>query len=338
MNTAQRHGYQNGGPAAVNRPFIPPLQSQPMRRQGSKDEVAKPLADGPALPSSASWANKDAPINRARRLSTTGSRSSPSPKPATLPMAKNEEVKKQFVSAHDSRQSTPAPAQPQPQAIPQAIPQVSPPAPQTPPKDILLESLLKAVNSPEFRFVFSTEGLSDDDLKYIENGPSFIDPYGGAKRRAMREKAEQERVKQEAEAQSLLQSAVAVDEETRESGSLQLGGEPDDVHPARGTVSRSRDTHGAIQPPSQQGTGTNSAVGSPVSISQPFQNLNLNTRSLTPLQQQQLMLLKSGSGQQNGLIDSLSPAYDPTSQTRPGLFQGAISQPGVSLNIQMTVP
>ncbi|OKL61253.1 hypothetical protein UA08_03391 [Talaromyces atroroseus] len=329
MNTAQRHGYQNGVAAAANRPFAPTVQSQPMRRQGSKDEVAKPLPDGPALPSSASWANKDAPINRARRLSTTGSRSSPSPKPANVPIAKNEEVKKHFVSAHDSRRSTPAPTQPQ------ASTQAASPAQNIPPKDILLESLLKSVNSPEFRFVFSTEGLSDDDLKYIENGPSFIDPYGGAKRRAMREKAEQERAKEEAEAQSLLQSAAAADEETRESGSLQLGGEPDDVHPVRGAVSRSRDTHGAIQPPSQQGTGTNSAVGSPASMSQPFQSLNMTTRSLTPLQQHQLMLLKSGGGQQSGLMDTLSPAYDQTSQTRPGLFQGSISQAGHTSNTRL---
>lgn len=306
-----------------------------MRRQGSKDESAKPLPDGPALPSSASWANKDAPINRARRLSA-GSRSSPSPKPANVPLVKSEEIKKNFPTAQESRRSTPAPGPtPAPAAASAPAPSqgLAPAKPETthaPVKDSLLESLLNAVNSPGFRFVFSTDGLSADDLKYIENGPSLIDPYGGAKRRAMREKVEQERAKQEAEAQSLLQSAAA-DDENRESGSLQLGGEPDDVHPSRNTVSRNRDTHGAIQPPSQQTTNANSLVGSPASISQQFHNLNINNRSLTPLQQQQLMLLKSGTSQQGGLVDSLNHAFDQGPQSRSSLFQGGISQAGVSV-------
>lgn len=322
MNTAQRHGYPNGATAATgSRPFNQPTQSQPMRRQGSKDEASKSLPDGPALPSSASWANKDAPINRARRVSLTGSRSSPSPKPASVTiLAKNEDSKKHSVSGQDSRRSTPAPQQPQPSSSqPQSRTQ------EAPSKDVVLDSLLKAVNSPDFRFVFSTEGMSDDDIKYIENGPSFIDPFGGVKRRAMREKAEQERAKQEAEAQSLLPSAVA-DEEARESGSLQLGGEPDDVHPSRGAATRGRDNHGAIQPPSQQGTANNSAIGSPLSLSQQFQNLNVNTRSLTPQQQQQLMLLKSANGQQSNLMDH---AMEQASQNRQGPFQGTIPQGGV---------
>lgn len=341
MNTVQRPHYTNGATPAVSRPFAQPLQSQPMRRQGSKDEGAKALPDGPALPSSASWANKDTPINRARRLSA-GSRSSPSPKPANVLLAKSEELKKNFPTAQESRRSTPAPAPapvvaPAPAAAPtQAPSHALPPAKPAPVKDHLLESLLNAVNSPGFRFVFSTDGLSDDDLKYIENGPSLIDPYGGAKRRAMREKVEQERAKQDAETQSLLQSA-ATDDENRESGSLQLGGEPDDVHPSRGIVSRNRDTHGAIQPPSQQTTNANSLVGSPVSISQQFHNLNMNNRSLTPLQQQQLMLLKSGTGQQGGLVDSLNPAFDQASQPRSGLFQGGISQTGVSVSISFFI-
>jgi CCR4-NOT transcription complex subunit 4 len=198
------------------------------------------------------------------------------------------------------------------------------------PEDILLENLLKAVNSPDFRFVFSTDGLSDEDLKFIENGPSFIDPYGGVKRRAMREKNEQEHAKQEAETHALLQSAVVAEEETRESGSLQLGGEPEDLHLSRGPANRGRESHGAIQPPSQQGTASNSAVGSPVSINHQFQNLNLNTRSLTPLQQQQVLLLKSANGQQPGLMEPLQTSFDQTAQGRQGLFQGSMP-PGSGL-------
>ncbi|KAH8689514.1 hypothetical protein BGW36DRAFT_401859 [Talaromyces proteolyticus] len=321
MNTAQRHGYHTGA-AVGSRPFAQNLQSHQMRRQTSKDDVSKQILDGPALPSSASWANKDTPINRARRVSASGSRSSPSPIPTNVTiLAKSEESKKQTGSGFDSRRSTPAP-QTQPAAQPTQSQAQEPPS-----KDVVLDSLLKAVNSPDFRFVFSTEGLSSEDIKYIENGPSFIDPYGGVKRRAMREKAEQERAKQEVEAQSLLQSTVP-DEEARESGSLQLGGEPDDAHPPRGTGTHSRENHGAIQPPSQQGTADNSTVGSPLSLSQQFHNLNMNTRSLTPLQQQQLMLLKSSNDQQVGVIDHLGSAFDQGPQSRQGLFQGTMPQGG----------
>ncbi|GAD95168.1 CCR4-NOT core complex subunit Not4, putative [Paecilomyces variotii No. 5] len=338
-----RQGYTNGaaGPSQQHhpsqmRPSAQPLQSsQPMRRQGSKDDSISRSGtnDGSALPSSASWANKDAPVNRARRASLTGSRSSPSPKPSSAVIAnKADESKKQAGSSQDatSRRSTPALTNAQPVSQSQSRSEQPPPRPENP----LLDELVKAVNSPDFKFVFSAAGLSTEEAAFIENHPSFIDPYGGVKRRAMREKAEQERAKQEAETQQLLQSAAqsaAAEEETRESGSLQLGGEPDDVHPpARGD--RGRESHGAIQPPSQQGTATNSVIGSPVSAaSHQFQNLNVGGRSLTPLQQQQLMLLKSANGQQAGLMDPLqtgfgSAGFDHTSQGRQGLFQNQMPQ------------
>ncbi|KAL1964795.1 hypothetical protein VTN77DRAFT_6662 [Rasamsonia byssochlamydoides] len=338
MNTAQRHGHPNGTSPAVGsqaRPLPQPVQSsQPMRRQGSKDDAgSKQGSDGSALPSSASWANKDGPLNRARRASLSGSRSTPaSPKPANVTVAgKNEESKradKQPTPAQDSsRRPTPAPAQSQPAAASQPSSQTRQPSSR--PEDAIFDSLLKAVNSPDFKFNFSTDGLSSEDLKFIENGLSFIDPYGGVKRRAMREKAEQERAKQEAEAHSLLQSAAA-EEETKEGGSLQLGGEPDDTHPSRGAGGR-RENLGAIQPPSQHGTANNSVVGSPVSLNHQFQNLSLNGRSLTPLQQQQLMLLKSANGQQAGLMEPLqaglgSASFDQASQGRQGLFQNSMPQ------------
>jgi CCR4-NOT transcription complex subunit 4 len=182
--------------------------------------------------------------------------------------------------------------------------------------------LLKDITSPHFRFSFSTAELSEEEVKLIENYPSFIDPYGGVKRRAMREKVEQERLNRE---QELLQS-VAAEEDSREAGSLQLGGEPEDANPPRGR--QTRESHGAIQPPSQQGTADNSTVGSPVSAtSHQFQGLNLAGRSLTPLQQQQLMLLKSAGNQQAGLADPLSSAaLDQAAQVRQGLLQNQMAQ------------
>jgi CCR4-NOT transcription complex subunit 4 len=183
--------------------------------------------------------------------------------------------------------------------------------------------VLRDFLSPDFRFSFSTADIPADELRIIQSYPSFIDPYGGVKRRAMREKAEQERIKRE---QELLQS-VATEEDSREAGSLQLGGEPENSPAPQ--ARQTRESHGAIQPPtSQQGTADNSTVGSPVSAtSHQFQGLNLAGRSLTPLQQQQLMLLKSAGNQQTGLSDSLnSAAVDQANQVRQGLLQTQMAQ------------
>ncbi|RLL99037.1 hypothetical protein CFD26_107422 [Aspergillus turcosus] len=307
-------------PAHVARSSALPI-SQPMRRQASKDDatgIRQP--DSSALPSSASWANKDSPINRTRRASLAGSQASQSPRPVHATVAQAVEEVKKVEKQSQERRQTPVPSEARP-ATPQTSAQ-APPDPIAP----LLENILKAVNSPDFRFIFSAAGLPKEEVALIENHPSFIDPYGGVKRRAMREKAEQERAKRE---QELLQNVTA-EEESRESGSLQLGGEPDDAHPPRGRGGR--DSHGAIQPPSQQGTTNNSAIGSPVSAaSHQFQGLNLGGRSLTPLQQQQLMLLKSASSQQAGLVDPLqsglgSTVLDQSTQVRQGLLQSQMAQ------------
>ncbi|GIK07055.1 transcriptional repressor proteinral negative regulator of transcription subunit 4 [Aspergillus viridinutans] len=307
-------------PAHVARSSAQPI-SQPMRRQASRDDATGlRQPDGSALPSSASWANKESAISRTRRASLAGSQASQSPRPVLATVAQGAEEVKKIEKQSQERRQTPVPSEARP-----ATPQTSAQAPLDPIAP-LLENILKAVNSPDFRFIFSAAGLPTEEVALIENHPSFIDPYGGVKRRAMREKAEQERAKRE---QELLQNAAA-EEESRESGSLQLGGEPDDAHPTRGRGGR--DSHGAIRPPSQQGTTTNSAIGSPVSAaSHHFQGLNLGGRSLTPLQQQQLMLLKSAGSQQAGLVDPLqsglgSTVLDQATQVRQGLLQSQMAQ------------
>ncbi|EIT73060.1 MOT2 transcription factor [Aspergillus oryzae 100-8] len=332
MNTlsSQRPNGAPSGPSHTIPPHVArssamPL-SQPMRRQPSKDDGASSRPpDGSALPSSASWANKDSVISRTRRASLTASQASQSPRPASATVATSAEEPKRA-------EKQPAPAQERRQT---PLPETQSSTPSSPsesqlpadPEAPLFENLIKAVNSPDFKFVFSAAGLPADEVTLIENHPSFIDPYGGVKRRAMREKAEQERAKRE---QELLQSA-AVEEETRESGSLQLGGEPDDAHPPRGRGSR--ESHGAIQPPSQQGTTTNSVVGSPVSASShQFQGLNLAGRSLTPLQQQQLMLLKSASNQQAGVVDPLQSGLGSAALDQAAVRQGLLQTQMAQLN------
>ncbi|KAL4899799.1 hypothetical protein BDW74DRAFT_163012 [Aspergillus multicolor] len=332
MNTisSQQQRPPNGAPApsSTTPPYVARTSAQPisqtLRRQPSKDD-----AGGTALPSSASWANKDSAINRTRRASLTGSQASQSPRSALATVVTPSEESKR-IEKQPSPQERPPPAQTP--SLPDATP-ANPPPPASPKTPVdkgtpLLDNLLKAVNSPCFKFIFSTVGLSSDEAASLDNHPSFIDPYGGVKRRAMREKAEQERAKRE---QELLQAAPPAEEEGRESGSLQLGGEPDDANPPRGRAGR--ESHGAIQPPSQQGTATSSAIGSPVSAaSHQFQNINnLRNQNLTPLQQQQLMLLKSAGNQQAGLVEPLqtgvnSNTLDHAAQARQSILQSQAAQ------------
>lgn len=297
-----------------------------MRRQPSKDDSISGrsgVADGPALPSSASWANKDATI-RTRRASLTGSQASQSPRPASVTVATHAEEPKRIEKPSPVAQDAQQTSQPDTRSptVQPKVHRAKPPSPE-PPAPTPFDNLIKDLMNPNFRFIFSTADLPEEEVKAIQSYPSFIDPYGGVKRRAMREKAEQERLKRE---QELLQSAV-VEEESREAGSLQLGGEPEESNPPRGPQ-QSRESHGAIQPPSQQGTADNSTVGSPVSAtSHQFQGLNLAGRSLTPLQQQQLMLLKSAGNQQAGISDHLSSAaLDQATQLRQGLLHNQMAQ------------
>ena len=295
--------------ATASHPRSAQAIAHPMRRQPSKDDSIsgrQAVPDGPALPSSASWANKDSAI-RTRRTSLTGSQASQSPRPASVTVA----------TAADE----PKPSE-KPSPVAQQVSRAPSRGTGSTESTSAFDSLIKDFLSPDFRFVFSAAELPADEAKSIQNYPSFIDPHGGVKRRAMREKADQERLKRE---QEIVQTAAA-EEEGREAGSLQLGGEPEDSNPPRGR--QTRESHGAIQPPSQQGTADNSTVGSPVSASShQFQGLNLAGRSLTPLQQQQLMLLKSAGNQQAGISDPLSSAaLDQAAQVRHGLLQNQVAQ------------
>ncbi|KAJ5923360.1 hypothetical protein N7454_008605 [Penicillium verhagenii] len=321
MNTLSS---QRQHPPNIPQPRPVPSITHTMRRQPSKDDSLSGRSgapDGPALPSSASWANKDHPIIRARRTSLTGSQASQSPRPASVSIA--------MAADEPKRIEKPSPiVQPVQQMSPsESRSPIAPPEPTEKPiveTPSAFDTLIQDLMSPEFRFVFSASDLPADEVKHIQNYPSFIDPYGGVKRRAMREKAEAERASREHE---ILQTAetAAAEEDSREAGSLQLGGEPEDVNPPRGR--QTRESHGAIQPPSQQGTADNSTVGSPVSAtSHQFHGLNLAGRSLTPLQQQQLMLLKSAGNQQAGLSDpSSSAALDQAAQARQGALQNQMA-------------
>jgi CCR4-NOT transcription complex subunit 4 len=274
--------------------------SQPMVRQSSKDEPdsRKGSTDASALPTSVSWANPNATVIRTRRASQAASRSSPSPQisNATVASQKPEEPRQDETSNTQTNpppqaSSTPPVPSPENNASSKVSSVRGTKKEPWKRRDSLLDELIASVSSPEFRFVFNDSAFSPEELTALERHSVMIDPYGGAKLRVKREREEAERAKQEAEAQVKAQAASqiqtseneeAVEDEPFESGSLALGGEPEDN--PRSVAARS-----AIQRPSQP-TSTNTFLNDQFST--------LNGRSLTPHQRQQMSLINSSTLQQ----------------------------------------
>ena len=274
--------------------------SQPMVRQSSKDETnsRKGSTDASALPSSVSWANSNAPVIRTRRASQAASRSSPSPQIADAIVANQKQEEPIQDETSSSSANPPTPPRPMP-PVPSTVDTAPSKKPsvqgaekhQRPRKDSLLDGLIASVSSSDFRFVFDESAFSSEELAVLERQSIMIDPFGGAKLRAKREREDAERAKQEAETQLKAQAASqfqpsaseeAVEDEPFESGSLALGGEPEDN--PRSIAARS-----AIQRPSQP-TSINNFLNEQFS--------SLNRRSLTPHQRQQISQINSSTLQQ----------------------------------------
>lgn len=296
---------------------------QILRHQSSKDDgmLRRGSADTSALPSSASWANREANVPRARRPSlAAGATPSPQPAPAALASEPTETPKKPEAPRERVSHETTSTNSPASQKAATPVAKLKTP---------YLDQLFHDVNAPSFRFLFSAKSLNEDEIRALDDFPPLIDPYGGAKRRNMREKEARERAAREAEAQALLQAAAANEEESHESGSLQLGGEPDDANEGINGLSRNASKpKNAIQPPSQQGHDSGSLLSSPASLHQTMSSLSINARSLTPQQQQQLMLLKSVNVHGAGTFDQLQQKLGQTSLESQARNDGFVNQMG----------
>jgi CCR4-NOT transcription complex subunit 4 len=280
----------------------------PMNRQDSND--APSPTETPGLPATASWGSKAAQERRASR-STNASNPSPLttnavPAPQVIKPSKAEEAPSRKKGKEKEK-----PAQTPKSAVSQ--PQPQPAAPSRPSKPQLpgLDDLLKTITDPSFKFVFSSAALSEEDLKAIMEFPQLLDPNGGAKRRAVREKEKELAAQREAEAQAVSQqqpqpqqqqpAAEAEDHEMTAGGSLQLGGEPEESQ--QSTANHLNHAIGA--PPGSQSFGGN-LFGQSASLAEDFGNLGLNnTRGLTQQQQQNLLLQNFKSGPQSaGLMSN----------------------------------
>ena len=300
----------------------PSASSQQMRQQSTADEVVgrKGSADGSALPSTASWANKDVQFSRARRESQAGGKSTPSPRVSNATPSNENKGSKRRETATPPTASLPPGLSAMAKKAPSQAASSGKSSPKPPAKNSNdlprdeLDSLIAAAMDPRAGFVFDDSAYTKEQLAELDRMPSLIDPFGGVKRRARKDREAAERL----EAQSKLPSNVRAATETMEeedptSGSLQLGGEPEDNPRVN----------------SRTFGGMNSVIGRPaqqLSGDDQFQNLNINGQDLTAQQRQQLAVLTNVS-QAPGLgQNSQSFGAPDQSDLRPNLFQNQASQ------------
>jgi CCR4-NOT transcription complex subunit 4 len=283
--------------------------TQPMAREASKD--GSDSGDGSALPSSASWANRGTQ-QRSRRGShaTSGAASSPAVSQAMPATVETDEPAETGQDNHSSEISIlVAPAE--------AILELA-----RPQRDPVLMELLKAINSP--LLTFPSPSTASENVDSAVSYPPLFDDHGGEKRRAMREQQEEARLHLEQESQADLRSVTEpAEEEEPESGSLQLGGEPEDRDNGReSNLAQGFQRRSSTQLPISRGSNNGPfGAGLGQNFSQNLGNLSsINGRTLTPMQQQQLLLLKS-SQPQSGFVDQFPPGIGGGLSQSSGLFQ-----------------
>lgn len=299
MQTQRASGNGAPGPstrsAVRQQPVAQPYQvSQPMVRSSSKEGSEN--GEGPALPPSANWARHPQQRSRRGSLATSGAASSPAPS-MSLPVT--SEASKDVVEPVPQEQVTVQPEAQLTEAANTALASED----VKPPKDladILSLDLLKILASGEFRI----RPISPE-----ESYPPLFDPRGGEKRRVMREEEERRLNGEQDEQVEPLEPA----EEEPESGSLALGGEPEDRDHGRET--HTFDQRRAIAQPPIQRNSTDGLYGSGLgsSFSQSAPGItSIGNRTMTP--QQQAYLRPQGS-----FAENMPPGIN---ASQSSLFQG----------------
>lgn len=276
-------------------PAQPYQASQPMVRSASKEDSES--GEAPALPASANWARNP---QRSRRGShaTSGAASSPA---VSMSLPATNEATEEVVEITPQEE---APAELEAPAMETTeTPELTElPDPQTY-ADAQLKAILKILSTCDFNIRPSSP---DNTI------PILFDPRGGDKRRVIREE-EERRLNGEQDEQNESLEPLEPSEGEPESGSLALGGEPEDRDHVRET--HAFDQRRAIAQPPISRTGTESLY--PQAIAQAFTQgapglASIASRSMTP--QQQPYIRPQGS-----FSDNLPPGINATQST---LFQG----------------
>ncbi|KAI0816175.1 hypothetical protein GGR55DRAFT_685825 [Xylaria sp. FL0064] len=274
--------------------------SQPMIRSSSKEDSE--AGDGPALPASANWARTTQQRSRRGSHATSGAASSPAISTSLPATAESvHEVNDTSTAPEPSRKaekqradanikSDPAPSKAQPSTEDRY--------------DFAL--FFRILNSLPTN-VFTPRSYNRDEF------PPFFDPNSAARRRAMHDEDENRLGDQDDQVDDLTQSDGEI-----ESGSLALGGEPEDRDQARSGLGYDQRRNVPIQRaaanelfgPSLTGFGpAATTVGS------------IGSRTMTPQQQQQQQQLFMRP--QNTFTDQIPPGISPQQPSQQNVvFQG----------------
>jgi len=275
-------------------PSPAPQAAQPMVRSSSKEESEN--GDGSALPSSANWARNTQVRSRRGSHATSGAAPSPAISnslPVTAESAQEAVEERLPVETVTAPPTSTAPSRPAKTSLEKA---------KSIPKDTLA-ALLKSLGGCTLAFPNATEGQSLDDAF-----PPLFDSRGWEKRRALRDDEENGTSE---ESDQPVEAREPSEGEPESSGSLALGGEPEDRD-------HGRDGHGfdlrrGTQPPIQR-SGADGLFGPALgsAFGQSGTGLgSVGSRTMTP--QQPAFMRPQGA-----FVDHLPPGI--TAQAN--LFQG----------------
>ncbi|KAI3321210.1 hypothetical protein HD806DRAFT_524162 [Xylariaceae sp. AK1471] len=292
---------------SVSRPqpstVPPPATSQPMVRSSSKEESES--GDGPALPATANWARTTQQRSRRGSQATSGAASSPAISnslPATAESVHENNNASIMPESSVSNRKAEKQRADTPTRTDSAAPKARSPA-KSDPFDFSYFFRQLASCPPQ---AFAARPDPGDEF------PPMFDLNGAARRRAMRDEDEN-RLGDLGDHDDQVDNLTQSDGEL-ESGSLALGGEPEDRDQARNGLAYDQRRNAPIQRgasssdlfgPSLTGFGQGSStVGS------------IGSRTMTP--QQQLFVRPQGS-----FTDQMPPGISPQQTTQPTtLFQG----------------
>lgn len=254
--------------------------AQPMARSHSRDESEN--GDGSALPAAASWARN--PQIRSRRGSHATSAAAPSPAismslpvtaesaaeaiddsptPAEATVALRPAAKAQAAAPTPAPAPAPAPAPveptPAPAPAPAPAPEAEAPSPSPAPQETAkakkerdaTSALLYAMSKCAIPRSFLFSGYT------LGSFPPLFDPLGGEKRRALIDDESRADADQDDQPSEVREPSEG---EPESSGSLALGGEPEDREQTRSTHAFDQRRGGA--PPPIQRTNTDGLFGS----------------------------------------------------------------------------
>lgn len=237
-------------------------------------------SDGPALPTTATWA-KNPQIEQSRRSSQAPSRGTPSPKPSTskLVLLRPDGGSSKTSSETKAKTRNVNPTHSTATTGPESL---------ADPKDpvAIWAGLMKNLAETKFSFKLDRKAFDPHTLAIVDNHPPLFNLNQGVLQIMKRKEREAQAAANVGNSEST--AAPNEDDVQFGSGSLQLGGEPEHGDDFLGQRNSRGQTPFGMFNDSQyldrQATVTNG-----------FVNPALSGRSLTPQQQRNISLLKTGS-------------------------------------------